>query len=136
MAPTSEDAPIDGSRSMVAATLAARNDTTCRVREVLERVGEKWALTVISELGKGTRRFSELRRDIPGISQRMLTSTLRGLERDGLVRRTVYPVVPPRVDYALTPLGETLLDTVLKLINWALEHVDDIDEARRRYDAR
>jgi len=121
---------------MVAATLAARNDTTCRVREVLERVGEKWALTVISELGKGTRRFSELRRDIPGISQRMLTSTLRGLERDGLVRRTVYPVVPPRVDYALTPLGETLLDTVLKLINWALEHVDDIDEARRRYDAR
>ncbi len=108
----------------------------CNVREVLDRVGDKWSVHVIHMLGSETRRFSELRRGIDGISQRMLTVTLRGLERDGLVTRTVYPVVPPRVDYALTPLGETLLATVCSLVGWAEEHRDDVDAARARYDER
>lgn len=118
------------------AILRARDDTTCRVRETLDRIGDKWTLTVIAELGTDERRFTELRQAIPGISQRMLTATLRTLERDGLVRRTVHPVVPPRVDYALTPLGRTLLDTVWSLLNWTLEHLDDIDRARHEYDGR
>lgn len=108
----------------------------CLVREVLERVGDKWSVYVIHMLGGGTMRFSELRRGIEGISQRMLTVTLRGLERDGLITRTVYPVVPPRVDYELTPLGETLLDAVCALVNWAEEHRPDIDAARVHYDER
>lgn len=108
----------------------------CQVREVLDRVGDKWSVYVIHMLGDGTMRFSELRRGIEGISQRMLTVTLRGLERDGLVSRKVYPVVPPRVDYALTPLGETLLETVCALFNWSEEHRADIDAARHRYDTR
>ncbi len=108
----------------------------CLVREVLDRVGDKWSVYVVHMLGSGTMRFSELRRGIDGISQRMLTVTLRGLERDGLVTRTVYPVVPPRVDYALTPLGETLLDAVCSLVKWAEEHRSDIDEARVRHDER
>jgi DNA-binding HxlR family transcriptional regulator len=119
-----------------AARLLARDDAACRIRDVLDRVGDKWSLAVVDQLGRGSRRFTELRRDIAGISQRMLTVTLRGLERDGLVTRTVYPVVPPRVDYELTPLGKTLLDTAWALINWALEHLDDIDEARQAYDGR
>jgi DNA-binding HxlR family transcriptional regulator len=77
----------------------------CRPREVLDRVGDKWSLLVIGLLSAGTRRFSELRRSVDGISQRVLTATLRGLERDGLVSRTVHPTVPPRVDYTLTPMG-------------------------------
>ncbi len=119
-----------------AAVLAVRDDATCRVREILDRVGDKWTLAVVSELGRGSHRFTELRRAVPGISQRMLTSTLRGLERDGLVRRTVHPVVPPRVDYELTELGRTLLDTAWALMSWALEHLDQIDDARREYDGR
>jgi len=108
----------------------------CLVREVLDRVGDKWSVYVVHMLGNGTMRFSELRRGIDGISQRMLTVTLRGLERDGLISRTVYPVVPPRVDYALTPLGETLLDAVCALVKWAEEHRPDIDVARVAYDER
>jgi DNA-binding HxlR family transcriptional regulator len=108
----------------------------CRVRQVLDRIGDKWSLYVVHLLGGGTRRFSDLRRTIDGISQRMLTVTLRGLERDGLVIRTVHPTVPPRVDYALTPLGRTLLDTVCALIDWADEHVPDIHQARAAYDRR
>ncbi|MET8334042.1 helix-turn-helix domain-containing protein [Streptosporangium canum] len=108
----------------------------CRAREILERVGDKWSLYVISQLSDRTKRFNELKRDIDGISQRMLTVTLRGLERDGIVSRTMYPVMPPRVDYALTPLGRTLLDTVGFLIHWAEEHVDEIETTRARYDTR
>jgi DNA-binding HxlR family transcriptional regulator len=108
----------------------------CVAREILDRVGDKWSVYVIHMLGGQTRRFSELRRGIEGISQRMLTVTLRGLERDGIVTRTVYPVVPPRVDYALTPLGETLLETVCSLMTWAEAHRTDIDAARARYDER
>ncbi|MFE5028166.1 winged helix-turn-helix transcriptional regulator [Streptomyces sp. NPDC056656] len=116
--------------------LARRDDTTCRVRDVLDRVGSKWSLTVINELGPGKRRFTEIKNSVPGISQRMLTGTLRGLERDGLIERTVHPVVPPRVEYELTSLGQTLLDTVPGLLGWALDHIGDIDKARQTYDVR
>jgi DNA-binding HxlR family transcriptional regulator len=109
---------------------------TCWARAVLDRIGDKWSLYVIHLLGGGTKRFSELRRMIDGISQRMLTVTLRGLERDGLVSRTVHPTVPPRVDYALTPLGQTLLSTVCTLLQWADEHLPEIDAARAAYDRR
>ena len=108
----------------------------CRARQVLDRIADKWSLNVIHVLGGGTRRFSDLRRLVDGISQRMLTVTLRGLERDGLVTRTVHPTVPPRVEYALTPLGRTLLDTVCELIRWADRHLPEIDAAREAYDRR
>jgi len=111
-------------------------DAACKARMILDRVGDKWSLAVIHQIGKETRRFTELLRSTTGISQRMLTATLRGLERDGMVRRTVHPVVPPRVDYELTPMGLTLLGTVCRLLDWALEHSDEIDEARAAYDAR
>lgn len=116
--------------------LASPTDAdACLVRGVLDRVGDKWAVYVVHLLGGGTMRFSDLRRSIDGISQRMLTVTLRGLERDGLVTRTVYPVIPPRVEYALTPLGETLLQTICALVDWATAHTSEIDAARSRYDA-
>lgn len=103
------------------------------VREVLNRVGDKWSVLVVVLLRDRSKRFGELRRSIEGISQRMLTLTLRGLERDGLVKRTVEPTIPPRVDYELTPLGRTLLQPVTALAQWALEHRAAILEARRRY---
>ena len=93
-------------------------------------------MLVIHLLGAGTRRFSELLRTIDGISQRMLTVTLRGLERDGLVTRTVYPVVPPRVDYALTPLGRTLLEAVTPLMEWSEAHTNDIAASRAAFDSK
>jgi DNA-binding HxlR family transcriptional regulator len=104
------------------------------VREVLNRVGDKWSVQAIAMLGQGPRRFSELRRSIEGVSQRMLTLTLRGLERDGLVTRTVTPTTPPRVDYALTPTGRTLLVPVMALAEWAQQHLLVIQEARERFD--
>jgi DNA-binding HxlR family transcriptional regulator len=113
-----------------------RDEVTCNVRDVLGRVGDKWSLNVIYLLADGPKRFTELKREIEGISQRMLTVTVRGLERDGLVQRTVYAVVPPRVEYALTPLGLTLLDSVKHLMTWTLDHVHDIDLARKTFDAR
>ena len=105
------------------------------VREVLNRIGDKWSVQVIGSLGAGPRRFSELRRTIDGVSQRMLTLTLRGLERDGLVTRTVTPTTPPRVDYALTPMGSTLLVPVMGLAAWAAEHRLAMQEARGAFDA-
>jgi DNA-binding HxlR family transcriptional regulator len=108
----------------------------CQVREVLDRVGDKWTLAVIHQLGPGTRRFTEIKRSIDGISQRMLTATLRSLERDGLVRRTVYPVVPPRVEYELTDLGQDLLKAAWSLIDWAFDHTAELNEARAAYDRR
>jgi DNA-binding HxlR family transcriptional regulator len=114
--------------------LPAHPEAGCRAREVLDRVGDKWSMYVISLLGRGTQRFSELRRGIDGISPRMLTVTLRTLERDGLVSRAVYPVVPPRVEYTLTPMGETLLQTVNSLVQWADTHLAEIDAARALYD--
>src|SRR6266699_6792849 len=108
----------------------------CEVRTILDRIADKWSLLVICVLADGTKRFSVLRREIDGISQRMLTLTLRQLEREGLVTRTVFPVVPPRVDYELTPLGSTLLDTIQSLVAWAGEHGNQIAAARAAYDAR
>jgi len=105
------------------------------VREILDRVGDKWSVLVIALLGERGHRFSELRRAIDGISQRMLTLTLRQLERDGLVSRTVHATVPPRVDYALTPLGESVLEPLNGLMCWAAQHGTDIAEARIRYEA-
>ena len=113
------------------------NANDCRgVASVLARVGDKWSVLVIMLLGDGPRRFNELKRMIGGISQRMLTLTLRGLERDGLVTRTVFPTVPPRVDYELTDLGHGLSDPVMKLGAWAKDHLSDIDTARKDFDGR
>ncbi|MDT0321788.1 winged helix-turn-helix transcriptional regulator [Streptomyces millisiae] len=108
----------------------------CEVRQILDRVADKWSLLVVALLDQGSWRFTELRREIDGISQRMLTVTLRNLERDGLVRRTVHPVVPPRVDYELTPLGATLHDTIQALVRWTESHQEEIAAARAAYDAR
>jgi DNA-binding HxlR family transcriptional regulator len=105
-------------------------------REVLSRVGDKWSVFVIALLGEGPKRFGEIKRTIEGISQRMLTLTLRALERDGLVTRTVFPTIPPRVDYALTPLGATLLEPVRALAAWAQLHRQAIHDARDRFDAQ
>ena len=108
----------------------------CRaVSEVLARVGDKWTVLVVATLGEGPKRFNELRRALGSISQRMLTLTLRGLERDGLVTRTVFATVPPRVDYELTKLGRSLLEPVSGLSLWARKHRAVIAEARRRFDA-
>jgi len=108
----------------------------CRaVSEVLARVGDKWTVLVVSTLGDGPKRFNELRRALGSISQRMLTLTLRGLERDGLVTRTVFATIPPRVDYELTKLGRSLLEPVSELGTWARQHRSAIQEARRRFDA-
>ena len=108
----------------------------CRaVSEVLSRVGDKWTILVVSELGNGPRRFNEIRRALGSISQRMLTLTLRGLERDGLVTRTVFPTVPPRVDYELTKLGRSLLEPVSGIGLWARQNRESIQAARQRFDA-
>jgi len=110
---------------------------SCRpITDILTRVGDKWSVMVVMLLGNGTKRFNEMRRLIGGISQRMLTLTLRGLERDGLVTRTVFPTVPPRVDYALTDLGRSLLPPISALGAWAYGHRDAIDAARLAFDAR
>ncbi len=106
------------------------------VREVLNRVGDKWSVLIVQRLADGPKRFSELRRAIEGISQRMLTLTLKGLERDGLLTRTVYPTVPPRVDYELTELGRTLRKPIQALAKWAQENREGIQVARYRYDAK
>jgi DNA-binding HxlR family transcriptional regulator len=107
----------------------------CRaIGDVLARVGDKWSILVVSRLGDRKLRFNELRREVEGISQRMLTLTLRGLERDGLVTRTVFPAAPPHVEYALTPLGCSLLGPVTGLSNWALANKALMAEARRKFD--
>ena len=107
----------------------------CDVRQILDRIGDKWSLLVIALLDNRSMRFTELKKTIDGISQRMLTVTLRQLERDGLVNRTVHPVVPPRVDYELTPLGVTLHATIQSLVTWTETHQTEIAGARARYDA-
>jgi DNA-binding HxlR family transcriptional regulator len=109
----------------------------CRaISDVLSRVGDKWSVLVVSQLGPGAKRFNELRRMIGGISQRMLTLTLRGLERDGLVTRTVFPTIPPRVDYELTALGRDLLTPVSALGDWAIRNQPKIEKARVRFDQK
>ena len=109
-------------------------DDCLAMREVLNRVGDKWSVLVIVNLGEGALRFSDLKRSVEGISQRMLTLTLRSLERDGLLTRTVYPTTPPRVDYQLTRLGQTLLEPVTGLAVWAHRHSADVQRARDAFD--
>ncbi len=109
----------------------------CRgVSRVLARVGDKWSVLIVMLLGEGPRRFNEIKRMVGGISQRMLTLTLRGLERDGLVIRTVFPTVPPRVEYELTELGHSLWQPVEKLGLWARAHIAEINAAQERFDRR
>ena len=108
----------------------------CRtISTLLSRIGDKWTVLVVSTLAGGSKRFNELRREIPSVSQRMLTLTLRNLERDGLVSRAVTPSIPPRVDYALTDLGFSLQKPITALADWALDHVSDIHAAQSRFDA-
>ena len=115
----------------------AHLDSDCRgVASILARVGDKWSVLIVALLGDGPKRFNEIKRMVGGISQRMLTLTLRGLERDGLVTRTVYPTVPPRVDYELTELGHSLWKPVEALGSWARDNQDVIAAARLNFDAR
>lgn len=112
-----------------------RDDTDCPVRSILDRIGDKWAVSVVEHLAQGTTRFSVLKREIDGISQRMLTETLRKLERDGMVERTMYPTIPPKVEYALTDMGRTLVPAIEALIGWALSNRTAIQASRMQYDA-
>ena len=112
----------------------AGNSACRRVTPVLNRVGDKWSMQVVMQLADGAKRFSELKRALDGVSQRMLTLTLRGLERDGLISRHVTPTIPPRVDYELTEIGQSLRAPVMALGQWALEHIDCIHAAQQRYD--
>jgi DNA-binding HxlR family transcriptional regulator len=105
-----------------------------RIAPVLSRIGDKWTILVVMLLGEGPMRFNELRRRVGGISQRMLTLTVRGLERDGFVTRTVFPTIPPRVDYELTQLGHSLLTPIRELGSWAMQNIDLIEDAQRRFD--
>ena len=115
----------------------AHLESDCRgVASILARVGDKWSVFVIMMLGGGPKRFNEIKRMIGGISQRMLTLTLRGLERDGLVTRTVFPTIPPRVDYELTDLGRGLAQPVKALGQWAFDHLPAIEGARTSFDTR
>ena len=109
---------------------------TCPVRDVLDRVGDKWSVLVIDLLSERSMRFSELKRTIGLVSQRMLTRTLRALERDGLISRTVHPVVPPRVEYRLTETGYGLASILSLLARWAFDHQGDVHAARAAYDSR
>ena len=108
----------------------------CPSRQVLDRIGDRWTVLILLELSGGSRRFTELARRIGGISQKMLTQTLRGLERDGMVGRTVHATVPVRVDYELTDLGRTLTGPIAALEAWARDHIDDVVAAREEYDLR
>jgi len=123
----------EGTADLLGNIRVTEGDDCLAVREILNRVGDKWSLYVITRLRDGPVRFMALKREIEGISQRMLTLTLKGLEKDGIVTRTVFPTIPPRVDYALTPLGETLLEPVCSLIGWAEAHQAEIHAARERF---
>jgi DNA-binding HxlR family transcriptional regulator len=107
----------------------ARN---CPTRRLLDRIGDRWTVLVIGALDAGPRRFGEIARRVDGVSQKMLTQTLRGLEQDGIVSRTIYPQIPPRVEYRLTPLGETLREPLKALENWATTHMNQVIDARER----
>lgn len=109
----------------------------CPSRDLLDRIGDKWSILVLGELGQhGTSRFTQLRERLSGVSEKMLTQTLRALERDGLVLRTVHPEVPPRVEYELTPLGVTLRGPLKALTEWSLQHTTEVLAAREQYDVR
>lgn len=132
-----------GSRHFVVTTPSGSSPTIlgspyradCPSRRILDRIGDRWTVLIVGVLAEGDARFSELRRRVEGISQKMLTQTLRGLERDGLVRRTVYPEVPVRVEYALTEAGRSLQEPLRALQEWAVEHLSDISAAQHAHDA-
>lgn len=140
MKPSDIDEPVDGlarEADVRAEELAHRDPEDCRmVSETLARIGDKWTVLIVELLcvGRGPMRFNEIRRTIHGISQRMLTLTLRSLERDGLVTRTVHPTVPPRVEYALTELGRTLRTPLVAVAEWARANRSAIDKARKEFD--
>ncbi len=117
-------------------TCLIRGDGGRAIRGILARMSDKWALVVVTALYNHGMRFTQLQEDIPGISQRMLTLTLRHLERDGLITRTVYPEVPPRVEYELTAMGQTLIQATVTLAEWAVQHNPEIERSRTAYDAR
>ncbi len=106
----------------------------CPTRRILDRIGDRWTVLIVGILGQGDARFSELLRGVEGVSQKMLTQTLRALERDGLVRRTVYPEVPVRVEYALSDAGRTLLEPLRALEQWSIEHLGDVSASQDAYD--
>jgi DNA-binding HxlR family transcriptional regulator len=108
----------------------------CPTRQVINRIGDRWSLLVLYALERGTLRYQELRRVVDGVSQKMLTQTVRALERDGLVARTVYASVPPKVEYALTPLGRGLTERIAGIREWAYDNMEDIELARRDFDSR
>jgi DNA-binding HxlR family transcriptional regulator len=108
----------------------------CPTRQVINRIGDRWSLLVLCALEGGTLRFQQLRRAVDGVSQKMLTQTLRTLERDGLVRREIYASVPPRVDYSLTPVGASLSETIVGIRKWAYANMDTIESARAEFDSR
>ncbi|GAA2683130.1 helix-turn-helix domain-containing protein [Streptomyces lunalinharesii] len=115
---------------------AGDEELVCDIREVVQRIGDRWSVLVIVELAQGVRRFRQLQRAVPGISQRMLTLTLRRLERDALVDRTVYPTVPAQVEYELTDTGHSLTFVLKMLADWGAEHRDTVMESRARWDAK
>jgi DNA-binding HxlR family transcriptional regulator len=117
-------------------TCLIRGDGGRAIRGILDRIGDKWTLLVVATLHGERMRFGELQQRIPGVSQRMLTRTLRHLERDGLVRRTVFAEVPPRVEYDLTETGKTLVEPAVTLAEWAIQHNPDIERSQQDYDAR
>ena len=116
---------------------AVFNQAACPSRLILDRIADKWTTLIMGILAQAEhRRFNELRRMIGGISQKMLTQTLRDLERDGLVKRTIFPEIPPRVEYELTPLGRTLCRPLGSLTQWAHDHIEEVRNAQARFDAR
>lgn len=136
---TADTSPQEGTfssaRDIDVPVSSGHSPSACQtVTEVLARVGDKWSMQIVMSLADGPMRFNALRREVDGISQRMLTRSLRALERDGLVSRTVTPSVPPRVDYALTPLGESLRRPVGLLGDWAVAYREAIADARQRFD--
>lgn len=108
----------------------------CAWREVIDLIGDKWSVMILHTICNSRLRYSEIHRYMPGISQKVLTATLRQLERNGIVKRTVHPVVPPKVEYELTPLGKNVFEVVESLRTWAIAHLDEIEGARKTYDAR
>ncbi|WP_240320809.1 winged helix-turn-helix transcriptional regulator [Sphingomonas crusticola] len=115
----------------------APHNVRCRsITPILQRIGDKWSILIVMMLARGPQRFNELKRLVEGISQRMLTLNLRGLEREGLISRTIYPTIPPKVEYALTDLGESLRAHVIALGQWAEQNFDAIEAARHEFDAR
>ena len=135
MEPGHTDVTVSNGRSP--GTAVGHGMDPCKaVGSILARIGDKWSVLVVMSLGDGTYRFNELKRHIDGISQRMLTLTLRGLERDGLVERTFFPTIPPRVDYTLTELGRSLRGPVGALGQWAMKHRQTVEQSRNLYDAR